>query len=233
MVAMPPHHSESPPVILEVSTVEQVHIAQEISLLLFFCPPLRSLTCPFERNDLPYGPAPGALWEDSALTKVPSETSGGQHYAVDEAGEDDLRPFPLGPWSSFVWFSWKQICLLPLLHSQEHLTLEWCWEISHARWSFLCLFPLFPAMPVAVQALSHLPKRPVGFGDEGGDWEYHSSSSLSPILKNTKVSLPSDTSIKMSPNVLKVVAMLIITIPFEVKVKIYTDSTMHLQKYTE
>ena len=57
-------------------------------------------------HDRPYGPAPGALWEDSALTKVPSETSGGQHYAVDEG----RRRWP----SSFSTWTLKQLCVILL-----------------------------------------------------------------------------------------------------------------------
>lgn len=149
-----------------------------------------------------YGPAPGALWEDSALTKVPSETSGGQHYAVDEGRRRWPSSFPLGPWrSSFVWFSWKQICLLPLLHSQEHSDLGMMLGNQPCSLTISLSLPSVSSnVLVAVQALSHLPKRPVGFGDEGGDWEHHSSSSFISYIKNIlKVSLPSDTSIKMSP----------------------------------
>ena len=79
------------------SLQHETRIAQETSLLLFFCPPLRSLTCPFERNDLPYGPAPGALWEGSALTRVPSETQEASTVQWMRAGEGDLCPFHLDP----------------------------------------------------------------------------------------------------------------------------------------
>lgn len=47
----------------------------------------------FERGALLYGPAPGALWEDSALTQVPSETSGGQCCAMDEGRKEKMAVF--------------------------------------------------------------------------------------------------------------------------------------------
>ena len=198
----------------------EIHIAQEITLLPFFCPPLRSLTCPFERNDLPYGPAPGALWEDSALAKVPSETSGGQQCAVDEGRR--RWPSSFSTWTLkqlCEWFSWKQTCLLPLLHSQEHP------DLGMMLGNQPCLLTISLSLPsvssnvlVAVQALSHLPKKPVGFGDEGGDWEYHYYSSfISYIYKKKKYlryHYPPMPPLRWAQNVLEVVAMFIITIPF-------------------
>lgn len=173
--------------------------------------PLREMTFPMVLLLVPSGRT--LLWPKSHQRLQEAST-----MQWMRAGEDDLRPFPLGPWSSFVWFSWKQICLLPLLHSQEHSDLGMMLGNQPCSLTISLSLPSVSSnVLVAVQALSHLPKRPVGFGDEGGDWEYHSSSSFISYIKKKnilKVSLPSDTSIKMSPNVLKVVAMLIITIPF-------------------
>ena len=139
--------------------------------------PLREMTFPMVLLLVPSGRT--LLWPKSHQRLQEAST-----MQWMRAGEDDLRPFPLGPWSSFVWFSWKQICLLPLLHSQEHSDLGMMLGNQPCSLTISLSLPSVSSnVLVAVQALSHLPKRPVGFGDEGGDWEYHSSSSFISYIK--------------------------------------------------
>ena len=102
--------------------------------------PLREMTFPMVLLLVPSGRT--LLWPKSHQRL--QEASSVQWM---RAGEDDLRPFPLGPWSSFVSDSPENrpVCFL-CFTLRNTLTLEWCWEISHACWLFLCPFPLSPAM---------------------------------------------------------------------------------------
>lgn len=144
------------------------HIAQETKLVMsFHLPPeiashvshVSHLRGTFPKALLPVPSGRTPLW-----SKSQSQTSGGQHCAVDESrkgktafdfSHQDLE-------AAYVWF-WKQTYHVPLLYSQDKT------DPGIMLGNQPCLLAISLSLPsvsstvlIAVHALSHPPKEPWG-----------------------------------------------------------------------